>query len=318
MRVAISGGTGFIGTALVTALAERGDEVIVLSRRPDPARAALPTAVSIIRWDGRSALPASALARTDAVVNLAGEPIVGRWTDAKKRRIRESRLQATNAIVGALAQLPADQRPRALVSGSAVGYYGDRGDEVLTETSPPGEGFLAGVCVEWELAAIDAEALDVRVVRMRTGLALGRGGVLKQLLPLFRAGLGGRIGSGRQWFPWVHLDDEVGIILRALDDRSLSGPINAVAPEEVRNAAFAQSLSAAVSRPCLTVAPALAVKLALGESSSLLLDSQRVAPARATALGYAFRYPTLSGALRAIVRSERDCYSASPGRTWSR
>ena len=304
MRVALVGATGFIGSAVCEALAARGDDLTVLARNPERSRSRLPASASVIYWDGLSAPANRHLADADAVVNLAGEPLVGRWTAAKKRRIRESRLRSTGNLVEALASLPPASRPDVLVNGSAVGYYGDRGDEILTEESAPGSGFLAGVCVDWEREAERARALGLRVVRVRTSLVLGEGGIMQRLLPIFRVGLGCPIGDGQQWMPWIHIADEVGLILSALDDKRLDGPINATAPEQVTNAAFSQSLAHAVGRRCLLAAPKFAVRLALGEMSGLLLDGQRVTPARALEQGYGFRYPTLSGALRALLDRE--------------
>ncbi|MDI3297824.1 MAG: TIGR01777 family oxidoreductase [Bacillota bacterium] len=318
MRVVVTGGTGLIGRALAEALASEGHGVVVLSRRPAPSAAGrLPPGVRLLAWP---ALPAGELAlapgpqagesgewrraleEADAVVHLAGESIAsGRWTAARKERILQSRVRSTRALVEALEA--AERRPKALVSGSAVGYYGPHGDEELTEEAGPGSDFLARVCVAWEREAEAAERLGLRVVRLRTGLVLAReGGALPQLLRPFRLGLGGPLGGGGQWVPWIHLADEVGLIRWALEEERVEGPLNAVAPEPVRQRELARLIGRFLGRPAWFPAPAPLLRLALGEmAEALLLSGQRALPARALALGYRFRYARPEAALEELL-----------------
>jgi uncharacterized protein (TIGR01777 family) len=235
----------------------------------------------------------------DVVVNLAGEPIAQRWTRAAKKRIYDSRVEGTRRLVHALSAQ--SQRPRVLVSASAVGFYGSRGDEILTEKSSPGSGFIAHVVLDWEESAQAAEALGIRVISLRFGMVLGRGGALAKLLPLFRLGIGGRLGSGRQWMSWIHIDDAVSLILFAMENAALRGALNATAPHPVTNDEFARRLAGALHRPAIFPAPAFALKLALGEMSEVLLDGQRVLPAAALATGFHFQYPELSAAFANIL-----------------
>ena len=235
----------------------------------------------------------------DAVVNLAGEPIAQRWTPAAKKRIYDSRVEGTRRLVHALSAQ--SQRPGVLVCASAVGVYGSRGDEILTEKSSPGAGFLPHVVTDWEESAQTAEALGIRVISLRFGMVLGRGGALAKLLPLFRLGVGGRLGSGRQWMSWIHIDDAVSLILLALENAALRGAVNATAPHPVTNDEFTRRLAGALHRPAIFPAPAFALKLALGEMSEVLLDSQRVLPVAALATGFHFQYPELSVAFANIL-----------------
>lgn len=299
MRVLLTGATGFIGRAVVRALAARGDELVVLLRQPGSA-ADLPPSTTRLQWDAAAPPPASALAGVDAVVHLAGETIAQRWTPARKERIRKSRVDGTRHLVDAiLGQAPA---PRVLVGASAVGYYGDRGDEVLTEAATPGSGFLADICRDWEQEAARAAGAGTRVVPLRLGVVLDAGGgALKRMLPPFKLGLGGRIGTGRQWMSWIHRDDVVGIILHALDDTDVRGPINTTAPEPVRNDELTRTLATVLGRPAILPVPAIALRLALGEAADMLLAGQRVVPERLRESGYSFRFPTLEPALRSIV-----------------
>lgn len=293
MKVAIVGATGLIGRRLVAALTGRGDEVLALSRSGKQVAGA-----QAMAWDpATSPVPPAALDGADAVVNLAGEPLAdGRWTDARRARIRDSRIATTARIVAALS---AENAPRTLVNASAVGYYGDRGDERLAEGAAPGSGFLAQLCREWEAAALAAEAVGVRVVLVRTGFVLaGEGGALPKIVTPTKLLLGGPLGSGRQWVPWIHVDDEVGVIVAALDDESIRGPVNASAPEPVRQRDLARAIGRAVGRPALTPAPAFALRLLFGDMARVLLDSQRAVPAAAQATGYRFRYRDLDEALK--------------------
>jgi hypothetical protein len=243
---------------------------------------------------------AQAVPPCDAVVHLAGEPIAQRWTAAAKQRIRESRVEATRRLVAQLAKL--ERAPRVLVAASAIGIYGSRGDEVLTEASAPGSDFLAEICVAWEQAAREAAALGIRVVSVRFGIVLGReGGALARMLPPFRLGVGGRLGSGRQWMSWIHLEDALGLLEFALGRDALAGPLNATAPNPVVNAEFTRRLAAALHRPAFTPAPAFALKLMFGEMAGMLLNGQRVEPRAALAAGYTFRYPELAPALNQLL-----------------
>jgi uncharacterized protein (TIGR01777 family) len=237
----------------------------------------------------------------DAIIHLAGDPIAeGRWTPEKKARIRASRIQGTSAIVAAIER--AARRPRVLISGSAIGYYGARGDEGVTEADGPGRDFLSQVCLEWESAARLVAAYGVRLVLLRTGIVLGAdGGALGKMLPLFRLGLGGRLGSGKQGFPWIHLDDEIGLIRWALTNPAVEGPLNATAPQPVSNAAFTTALNRALGKPGFLPVPAAALKLALGEQAGMVLEGAFVQPQKATDLGYRFQFPTLDAALRDLV-----------------
>jgi uncharacterized protein (TIGR01777 family) len=297
MRVVVTGATGFVGRPLVRALLDAGHAVTAWTRDPARAAEALPAACAVARWDGAAA--AAGLRAAHAVVHLAGAGIAERrWTAAHKRAVHESRVAGTRALVRGIAALPPAERPQTLVGASAIGWYGDRGDEVLDESSPPGRGFLPDVCRAWEAETLAARDLGLRVVVLRTGVVLGaRGGALRAMLPPFRLGVGGRLGSGRQWMSWIHLDDLVGLYRFALEHAALGGVVNAVAPAPVTNAEFTRALARALGRPAVLPVPALALRVALGEASALLLESQRVLPAAARAAGFAFRHPELSGAL---------------------
>jgi len=297
MRVAIPGGTGLIGRALSRALLARHHEPIALTRSPDRVPAATPFS-GVRRWD-----PAAASAGpnpfegVDAVVNLAGEPIAGgRWTAERKRRIHRSRSEGTRAIVDAIAALEA--KPRILVAGSAVGYYGSRGDAQLRENEPGGEDFLAGVCRDLEREAGRAKELGLRVVALRTSPVLSaHGGVLEQMVRPFRLGLGGRIGSGRQWFPWIHVTDIADLLVFCLEKEAVDGPVNAVSPGIVTNAGLTGALAGAVGRKAPWVIPPLALRLLYGEMASVLVASIRAVPEKAMSSGFRFRYRSIDEAL---------------------
>jgi uncharacterized protein len=291
VRVTITGASGLIGQPLVEALRARGDDVTILSR--DPERG--------VTWDALSEpAPHEALSGRDAVIHLAGENVAQRWTDSAKRSIRESRVIGTQALLeGLRASAP---RPGVLVCASAVGYYGDRGDEVLDEDSPPGTDWLAGVCVEWEAAAREAEALGMRVCSLRTGVVLSRhGGALAKMLPPFRLGLGGPVAGGDQYTPWIHLDDIVGLYLAAVDGPAWSRPVNATGPAPVTNREFSKALGRAVHRPAVAPVPRLAVRALFGEMAEIVTGGQRAIPRRAAELGYEFRHPKLDAALADVL-----------------
>jgi uncharacterized protein (TIGR01777 family) len=304
MRIAITGATGFIGLRLCAALAERGDELVVLSRDPDRARGRLPGVAEAVAWNpteqagGPKAPP---LRGVHAVVNLAGESIGRRWNGAKKQAIRDTRVRGTRHLVAAMKE--AGTLPGVWINASAVGYYGDRGEEELTEESSAGEDFLAEVCQAWEAEAQQAAEQGWRVVCLRSGIVLGPGGgALQQMLPSFRRGLGGPMGHGRQWMSWIHRDDLIGLLIDALDRDTWTGPVNAVAPEPIRNYDFARTLGRVLRRPAFLPAPRFALRLLLGEFADLgLLASQRVLPTKAQAAGFTFQYPDLEAALREIL-----------------
>lgn len=300
MNILISGGTGFIGQALARHLQGAGHRISVLSRRPS-APDATP---SVFHWDPECLeLDPRALAGIDAVVNLAGENLAsGRWTRERKRRLVESRVAATRFLVRKMIE--AKPRPRALVSASAVGIYGNRGEEVLVEKSAPGKGFLAELCQAWEAEAVAAREAGVRTVPLRFGVVLDtRGGVLAKLLPVFRMGMGGTLGSGNQWMSWIALADVVQAIELALTRESLEGPVNAVAPAPVRNREFTRALGRVLKRPAIVPVPAPLLHLIFGEmAEEALLSSARAEPERLGTLGYRFLYPELLPALRAAIK----------------
>ncbi len=301
MRVFVTGATGFIGRALVPRLQRDGHSVIVWARSAARARDLLGADVEIVLADRTTATMTDALRGCGGIVNLAGEPIVGRrWTPARRVLLEQSRVQFTESLIDAIAA--AGVTPRVLVSGSAVGYYGDRAGEVLAEESTRGDDFLANLCVRWESAARKAEDLGTRVVLLRTGIVLGRaGGALAQMLPPFRLGLGGPIGSGRQYVPWIHLHDLVKIIAAALIDETYRGPVNGVAPQEATSREFSRALGDALNRPAVLSVPALALKAIFGEAASVLLGSQRVEPRALTSRDFPWEFPTLQAALDDIV-----------------
>ena len=296
MRILISGSHGLVGTALIKALTADGHNIYRLVRHA-------PNSESEIEWSpDRYSIAISRIEGFDAVYHLAGESIAsGRWNDERKKKIRRSRTQGTKLLSDALANL--SQPPKTLISASAIGYYGDRGDELLTETSPPGLDFLADVCVEWEEATNHARDKGIRVVNTRFGIILDKdGGALAKMLPPFRMGIGGRVGDGKQWMSWIALADVIGALQFALANESLSGPVNFVAPSPVTNAEFTKTLGRVLSRPTLFPIPAFGVRLAFGEmADALLLTSQRVEPSVLSKAGYKFNYPQLESALESLL-----------------
>jgi len=281
MRVTITGASGLIGSKLVTALRERGDEVTTVSLRHGPPDQA-------------------DLAGRDAIVHLAGENVAQRWSDDARRRIRESRELGTRQLINAIAQ--ADPKPRALISSSAVGYYGPHGDELLDEQTPPGHDFLAEVCVIWEREAEKAAELGLRVVKVRTGVVLDAdGGALSKMLLPFKLGGGGPVAGGRQYMPWIHVDDVVGIYLRAIDDPAWDGAVNATAPDPVTNRTFSKALGKALHRPAVAPIPGAAIRLLYGDMAEIVTKGQRVIPKRTVELGYTYQHADLDEALEAAV-----------------
>jgi uncharacterized protein (TIGR01777 family) len=303
MHVTITGATGLIGSRLVSRLLERGDEVTVLTRDVHRASQAVP-GVDAVAWQPQvDPAPPGALAGRDAVVNLAGAPVFRRWTMDAKREITRSRITTTDHLVAGIGTVPASDRPAVLVSGSASGYYGDAGDRVLDEGASPAHDFLGGVASGWEQAAHDADELGLRVVTVRTGMVLAaEGGALPALARPIRLGAASWLGSGRQYVPWIHVDDHIGILLAALDHDSFRGPINAGAPEPVTNRELTKAVGRVLRRPVLLGAPAPLIRTALGERAALVLDSCRMVPGRAGDLGYRFAHPDLDGALRDLLR----------------
>lgn len=292
MRILISGASGLIGNALRRRLAEKGDETAALVRRSPQA--------DQVQWTPGQRLDPQQFAGFDAVVHLAGKTIAGRWSERFKQEVRESRVQGTRTLASAAAEAFRQYgNPKTFIAASAIGYYGNRGDEVLTETSAPGHGFLPEVCVEWEAAADPAREAGLRVAHMRIGVVLAKnGGALPPMLLPFRLGLGGRIGSGKQYWSWVALDDVVGAFAFALHNESVSGPVNAVAPHPARVSDFVQALGDVLHRPTMLPLPAFVVRMLLGEmGETLLLDSAKVMPTMLEAAGYTFSYPDLHDAL---------------------
>jgi uncharacterized protein len=296
MNITISGASGLVGRRLLRVLGSAGHNLHVLSRH---AGTNLPNGVRLSVWDAGAPPPAASLETADVVVHLAGEPVAQRWTAEVKRRIRDSRVAGTRNLIEALGRLP--RRPRALISASAVGYYGSRGDEILTEASPPGQGFLPEVCVEWEKAAQEGSSLGMRVAIIRIGVVLdARGGALGRMLLPFRAGIGGRIGSGRQWMSWIHGAD-LAELFRCVIEDEVDGILNGVAPFPVTNNEFTRELARALQRPAIFPVPGVALKLLFGDMAQVLLDSQRVAPRAAEAAGFRFHFPLLGPALADLL-----------------
>jgi len=295
VRVTVTGASGRLGTLIVRALTERGDDVTVLTRNPSRLHG------HAVRWDpSAEPAPPETLAGRDAVVHLAGEDIAQRWNAATLKRIHDSRAIGTRNLVAGLEA--AEPRPRALISASAVGYYGNR-PEPVDEDAPPGADVLAAVCVAWEREAERAADLGLRVVRVRTGVVLDRqGGALQKMLLPFRLGIGGPVAGGRQPLPWIHIEDVVGIYLQAIDDPAWSGPVNATAPQPVSNQEFSRALGRALHRPAVAPIPAFALRLLYGGMAMLVTEGQHAVPRRTTELGYRFRHPQLDAALQSALR----------------
>jgi len=294
-RVLLSGASGPIGAALLPSLEHAGAEIVRLVRGSARDAAQIP-------WDPMGELASAAVSGFEAVIHLAGESVVGRWTEAKRKAVLESRVRGTRSVARALAR--ADVKPRVFVCASAIGFYGSRGDEILCEESPGGQGFLPDVCREWEAASRIAAEAGIRTVNLRIGLVLSaHGGALPKMLPAFRLGLGGRLGAGTQWWSWVHVDDIVGAIHHALQTESLSGPLNLVSPNPLLNAEFTKVLAAVLGRPAFLPVPEAALKLAFGAlaAEELFLASQRVEPSKLKASGYEFRFSDLGSALKSMV-----------------
>ncbi len=304
MNIVITGANGFIGAALCVALAQKGHAVIALVRNPDRAEGSLPSSIRLVAWD--SAKPGDwrdAIAAADVVVHLAGAPIGGRrWTAECKKTLRDSRIDTTRAVVQAMRA--GGRTDSTLISGSAVGYYGDGGDRIITEADGPGSDFLSGLCTEWESEARKAEDFGSRVVLLRTGIVLGDGGALDKMLTPFKFGVGGPLGSGRQWISWIHREDAAALIAWAAESagsHDIKGPMNVTAPNPVTMREFASTLGRVMQRPAFLSVPGFALKLILGEFAEALLAGQRVMPAVAQENGFTWKYPTVEPALRAIL-----------------
>jgi len=301
MRITVTGGTGTLGQALVRELSERGDEVTVLSRNAERAASSLGVEGQAWKDPKGEPPPLDSLRDRDAVVHLLGETVAQRWSEDVKREIRDSRILSTRQLVSALDQLPQAERPRVLVSQSATGFYGPHNDERLTEEAPAGDDFLALIVRDWEAEAQKAGELGLRVVLTRTGVVLSDGGgALEKMLPFFKVGIGGPVAGGKQYVPWIHLDDVAGAVVACLDGE-LSGPVNVTAPEPVTNKELSKMLGKVLKRPALAPIPALAVKTLYGEMATIVTTGQRVVPERLEQSGYRFRQPHLEAALRASV-----------------
>ena len=300
MRLVITGATGFIGTALCAKLLAQGHALTLFTRgSPRDGNTGTKrwlhwTPGTLREWD-------AAVDGVEGLINLAGEPIAEKkWTHTQRRRIEMSRIDATHSLVQACAK--AKQKPKFLINASAVGYYGPRGDEMITEETPPGNDFLGQLCRDWEEEAIKAEELGMRVVRLRIGIVLGPGGgALAKMTKPFKFFVGGTLGSGEQWMPWIHMEDLIGLILRIMEEARASGPVNATAPNPMRNKEFCQILAKVMHRPCWAPVPGFALRFVLGDMAEMLLTGQRVMPAAAEKFGYQFRYPDLQPALEACM-----------------
>lgn len=300
-KVLVTGGTGFIGSRVCDTLHNREYAVNVVSRNPENAKSRLDSVEGIFAWNPETEkLPTEALSGVQAVIHLAGETIAGRWNAEKKRRIRDSRILSTRNLVASFANT--DDRPNVCICASAIGLYGDSGEECFTEESPPGTDFLAEVCQEWEAEADNARELGVRVVNVRIGLVLGLGGgLLQQVLPPFKMGVGGKLGSGQQWMSWIHVDDVVGIIMHALENENIIGALNATAPKPVRNIEFTKALGSVLRKPTIFPVPSFGLKLMMGEFADFVVLSQNVIPEKTEASGYNFQFSTIDSALADLL-----------------
>ncbi len=297
MNYLLTGATGFVGAKLVDELLKQGDSVNYLGRKRSTS---LDSRAAFHHWDGVSLPPLETIAKVEALVNLAGEPISQRWTKDVKQRIYDSRVEGTRLLVQAMGGLR--DKPSVLVSASAVGYYGERGEEILTEESRVGVGFLADVCSDWEKEALRAREFGIRVVLVRIAVVLGRnGGALKPMLIPFRLGIGGKFGNGQQWMPWIHLDDLTGLLRFAALNSSVEGVLNASAPNPITNGEFTNAMAKAVHRPAIMPVPKFALDALLGELAGSVIGSQRVVPARTQALGFQFKHPDIGAALKELV-----------------
>jgi uncharacterized protein (TIGR01777 family) len=308
--VALTGGTGLIGKALVIALIQRGDKVLLLVRNPEKAKSELPNLAGYYEWNAMSESGewTNALASADAVIHLAGTPVAARWNDDYKKAIYDSRIISTRNLVRAIAQ--SGTKPKVFITASGVGYYGNQGYDmnvpILDENAPPANDFLAKVCIDWEKEAFEAEKSGVRAVAVRTGVVLStKGGALEKMLTPFKLFAGGPIGSGKQWVSWIHIDDQVGLYLFAVDNEMVKGALNAVAPNPVQMNELAQTLGKVLSRPSLFPVPKAALELLFGEAAGVIAEGQRAVPKRALELGFSFKYPTLEGALRDVIAKNK-------------
>jgi len=304
MKIAITGATGFVGCRLVQVLNEDGHEIVVLTRRPERAQTlfpqvAFPKVTTVVYEPTQNGPWQAAVDGCDGVVNLAGAPIAERWTPDYKQEILESREQGTQRIVEAIAK--ASHKPAVLINSSAIGYYGTSETATFDEDSAPGNDFLASVCQRWEAAAQPAAELGCRVVILRTGIVLGNGGALERMIPPFQLFAGGPIGTGRQWFSWIHRDDLVSLIVRALDDSSMNGAYNATAPSPVRMQEMCQTLGQVMGRPSWLPVPEFVLELLLGDAAQVVLEGQQVCPKRVSATDFEYEYPNITSALRQVV-----------------
>ncbi len=299
MKILVTGGTGFIGGPLVQKLLDVGHQVFIIAKHAPPPR--FLDCVKFFPWDAtKEEPPLDAIEGIDVVFHLAGENIFGFWTEKRKKLIFDSRELGTRNLVAAIRKLT--NKPRVLISASAVGYYGTKGEESLTEESLPGDDFLAEVCKAWEKEARVAEKYGLRTVQIRTAPVLGQGGVLAKMLPIFRWGLGGRLSTGRQWFPWIHLEDIVRVYLFAMENKNLSGPINASSPHPVRNKDFIRVLARVLQRPAFLTIPSFMLRLVLGEISQVILASQRVIPQKLLNSSFQFLFSNLEQALNDVIK----------------
>ena len=303
-KIVITGGSGFIGSELIKTLLEKGYQVVNLDLSPPRQKQENVIFVQVDLTNREQVEEVLREQKADAIIHLAGKNLFGRWNKKIKESIYQSRIVSTRNIVSALRKI--EQKPQVLISASAVGLYGDRGEEELDESSPPSDDFLAHVCVDWEKEAREAEALGIRTVQVRTAPVLGYGGLLNKMLPIFKFGLGGPIGSGKQWFPWIHIRDIVGTYIFALENEKIHGPVNACSPEQIKNKEFSKVLAKILHRPAFLKAPKWALKLALNDLADFIVASQKVSPKKLIEAGYQFHFPRLEEALRDILKTTID------------